>query len=82
MNTRKDFLRAVEIVKRGVADQRRQLYTVRALQDSQYYITDLQIDSEVEAQRKALTDAFADFFEADNPKFDRQRFVEACQVSK
>lgn len=34
------------------------------------------------AQMDMLIEAFLEFFEDDNPNFDRQRFVNACQLPK
>lgn len=32
-------------------------------------------------ERKLLAVTFADFFENDNPRFDRERFMKACNAS-
>jgi hypothetical protein len=38
-------------------------------------------DSKVRpAERKRMAEAFVKLFEGDNPRFDRSRFLEACQV--
>lgn len=37
---------------------------------------------EVKYDMEAVITAFADMFEQDNPNFDRERFVMACNVSQ
>lgn len=32
------------------------------------------------AEKRRLANTFADFFETENPRFDRDRFLKACEV--
>jgi hypothetical protein len=39
----------------------------------------IRLSGSSESEKKLLTLAFSDFFREDNPRFDRDRFKEACQ---
>ena len=37
-------------------------------------------DIHTTGERAAVVNAFVDFFESDNPRFDRARFLDACGI--
>jgi hypothetical protein len=46
---------------------------------SQNELTQSELDELIEVRHNIIGD-FVDMFEKDNPRFDRQRFINACQV--
>lgn len=67
--TKKDYIKAAKIVSEMCNDARSSSRVIGAKQR--------QYEENVAVE---VADAFVKLFEGDNPRFNRSRFLEACQV--